>query len=91
MTETKSELEQLYNESVKIIREGQIIKGKISSLKLKEVLVDVGFKSEGIVPIAEFNREDLEVGKVLDFFVESIEDDAGAIAISREKSRVFSW
>ena len=45
MTEIKSELEQLYNESVKIIREGQIIKGKISSLKLKEVLVDVGFKS----------------------------------------------
>jgi len=92
MTEIKSELEQLYNESVKIIREGQIIKGKISSLKLKEVLVDVGFKSEGIVPIAEFNREDLEVGKVLDFFVESIEDDAGAIAISREKAvRVQGW
>jgi len=92
MSETKSELEQLYNQSIKIIREGQVVKGKVVSIKTKEVLVDVGFKSEGIVPIAEFSKEDLEVGKELEFFIDSIENDAGVIALSREKAmRIQGW
>ncbi len=86
MTETKSDLEELYNQSIKIIREGQVIKGKIVSLTQKDVLVDVGFKSEGVVSVSEFMPADLEVGKELDFFVESIEDDAGMIVLSREKA-----
>jgi small subunit ribosomal protein S1 len=81
------ELEQLYKDSIKMIQEGRIVKGKIVSLKTKEVLVDVGFKSEGIVSITEFKRDELEVGKELDFFVDSIEDDVGMIALSREKAR----
>ncbi len=86
MSETKSNLEELYNQSIKSIRDGQIIKGKIVSLTQKEVLVDVGFKSEGVVSISEFNPSDLEVGKELEFFVESIEDDHGMIVLSREKA-----
>ena len=92
MNSEKTELEQLYNQSIKIIREGQVIKGKIVSLKSKEVLVDVGFKSEGIVPIIEFAPEELQVGKELDFLVESLENDAGIIALSREKAlRMQGW
>ena len=92
MLQEKSELEQLYNESIKLIHEGQVTTGKIVSIKTKEVLVDVGFKSEGIVPITEFSQEDLEVGKELDFLVESIENDAGGIALSREKAmRIQGW
>lgn len=92
MTEEKMDLERLYSQSIKIIREGQITKGKIVSIKPKEVLIDVGFKSEGLVPIVEFTREDLEVGKELDFFVDSIENDAGIIALSREKAmRIKGW
>ena len=72
MSEEKLELKELYNQSIKIIREGEVIKGKIVSLTQKEVLVDVGFKSEGIVNISEFSSQDLEVGKELYFFVESI-------------------
>lgn len=82
-----SELEMLYNETIKLIHEGQITKGKIVSIKPKDILVDVGFKSEGIVPIAEFSKDELEVGKELDFFVDSIENDMGLIALSREKAR----
>jgi len=89
---TKSELEELYNQSIKLIKEGQVVKGKIVSIKTKEVLVDVGFKSEGIVPIAEFSREDLEVGKELEFFIDSMENDAGVIGLSREKAmRIQGW
>lgn len=92
MSEEKFDLEQLYNESIKTIKEGQIIKGKIISVRSKEVLVDVGFKSEGIVPIAEFSKIDLEVGKELDFLIESIENDAGIIALSRDKAlRIRGW
>jgi small subunit ribosomal protein S1 len=92
MVENKTELEQLYNQSIKLIREGEVVRGKIASIKSKEVLVDVGFKSEGIIPIAEFSPQDLEIGKELDFFVDSIENDAGVIALSRDKAlRIEGW
>ncbi len=92
MTEKNLELEQLYNQSIKIVKEGEIVRGKIVSVKPKEVLVDVGFKSEGIVPVAEFGRDDLEMGKEFDFFVESIENDAGIIALSRDKAvHIQGW
>lgn len=92
MNNVKSELEQLYNQSIKIIHENQVVIGKIVAIKSKEVLVDVGFKSEGVVPITEFSQQDLEVGKELEFFVDSIENDAGNIELSREKAiRIHGW
>jgi len=92
MSEEKLSLEQLYNQSIKIVREGQIVKGKIISIKPKGVLVDVGFKSEGVVVVTEFSQSDLEVGKELDFYVDSVEDDSGAISLSRDKAmRIRGW
>ncbi len=92
MSEENFDLKELYNQSIKIVREGEVIKGKIVSMTQKDVLVDVGFKSEGIVAIAEFSRPDLEVGKELDFFVESVEDDKGMIILSRDKVvRIKGW
>ena len=92
MLQAKSELEELYNQSIKVIKEGQVITGKIVAIKTKEVLVDVGFKSEGIVAITEFSKADLEVGKEVELFIETIENDAGNIILSREKAiRVQGW
>ena len=92
MNQAHSELEELYKQSIKIIREGSIITGKIVSIKPKDVLVDVGFKSEGVVPIEEFKKDELEVGKELEFFVESIENDAGVLVLSRERAmRIQGW
>jgi len=92
MVEENVSMEQLYNQSIKLIREGDVIKGRIVSIKPKEVLVDVSFKSEGVVSSAEFSKDDLQVGKEIDFFVESIENDAGMIILSREKAlRVKGW
>jgi len=85
-------LEELYNRSIKRIREGQIIKGRIVSFTQKGVLVDVGFKSEGVVDIAQFRPAELEADMELDFLVESIEDDAGMIVLSREKAaQMHGW
>jgi small subunit ribosomal protein S1 len=92
MVEQKSELEELYIQSIKMVKEGEVVKGKIVSIKTKEVLVDVGFKSEGVVPITEFSKAEMEVGKELDFYVESIEDDSGAIALSHYRAvRIQGW
>jgi len=92
MSQVKSELEELYNQSIKVIKEGQVVTGKIVCIKTKEVLVDVGFKSEGVVAITEFSKQDLEVGREVELFIETIENDAGNIILSREKAiRVQGW
>jgi small subunit ribosomal protein S1 len=93
MEEVKAgSLEELYNQSIKIIREGQIAKGKIVAITPKDVLVDVGFKSEGLVSIVQFSPSDLEVGRELDFYVDNVEDDAGMIQLSRDKAvRIHGW
>ena len=55
---------ELYASTVKTVREGDIVKGRIVALTNKEAVVDIGFKSEGFVPIEEFrNKEDLEFNK----------------------------
>ena len=90
--ERNATLEELYNQSVKKLNNGQIIKGKIVLIKEKEVLVDVGFKSEGVVPLMEFASDELEVNKELDFYIESIENDAGMIVLSRtEAKQMQGW
>jgi len=92
MPEDKSVLEELYKQSIKIVKDGEIIRGKVISILQKGALVDVGFKSEGLVSLIEFNSDELVVGKELDFFVESIEDDAGMIVLSRQKAmRIKGW
>ena len=70
---TREELEQMYNSSIKVLKEGQVVTGKVVGIKSKEVLVDVGFKSEGIVPITEFSSGDLEIGKEMEFLLETME------------------
>lgn len=80
-------LEELYNQSIKKLRDGEIIKGRIISVKQNEVLVDVGFKSEGVVPASEFNPAELEVGNELEFLIESIEDEGGMISLSRTRAQ----
>ncbi|MFH1338455.1 MAG: 30S ribosomal protein S1 [Candidatus Omnitrophota bacterium] len=88
MTEQNTfSLEELYNQSIRKLSDGQIIKGKIVVIKEKEVLVDVGFKSEGVVAFTEFSAGELELGKELDFYIDSIENDAGMISLSHTRAK----
>jgi len=94
MKETEKDLsfEELYNQSIKSIREGDIVRGKIIMINNKEVVVDIGYKSEGFIPLEEFAKEDLEIGKEIDVLVESVEDDTGRVVLSKEKAqRVQGW
>lgn len=89
---TANNMKEMYEQSIKLIHSGEVVKGKIIAFNQKEALVDVGFKSEGMVNVSEFNPQDLEIGKELDFMVDSIEDDSGIIVLSREKAiRVQGW
>ena len=59
-------------------REGSIVKGRILEVRPREVLVDVGYKSEGVIPLAEFDDvESLEVGDEVDVLLERLENDEG--------------
>jgi small subunit ribosomal protein S1 len=67
------ELVAMYNESMKNLEEGEILKGRIIRVDEKEVLVDIGFKSEGVIPIEEFSDLDsIKVGDDIDVFLEKI-------------------
>jgi small subunit ribosomal protein S1 len=68
-------------------REGSIVKGRILEVRPREVLVDIGYKSEGVIPLAEFEDvENLEVGDEVDVLLERLENDEGMVVLSKEKA-----
>jgi small subunit ribosomal protein S1 len=76
--------------------EGEVIRGKVIAITGSGVIVDVGFKSEGIIPIAQFTDEQghvsIKVGDAVDVFLEQTEDSEGYVVLSREKAeRMKIW
>jgi small subunit ribosomal protein S1 len=76
--------------------EGEVVKGKIIAFSGSGVVVDVGFKSEGIIPLEQFlddrGRHSIKVGDVVDVFLEQTEDSSGYVVLSREKAeRMKIW
>lgn len=81
------ELLKLYENSLAEIREGEIIKGKVLKVGREDVIVDVGFKSEGIIPLGEFgDHPQVKVGDEIDVFLESIEDQDGQVVLSKARA-----
>jgi small subunit ribosomal protein S1 len=87
---SKEELDQMlkmYEPSFGTIKEGEIVKGKILTISNNEVAVDIGFKSEGFVPLNEFSStEGLKIGDEIEVFLESIEDKDGHLVLSRKRA-----
>lgn len=76
-----------YDKSLEGIEEGQVVSGKILRITEKEVIVDVNFKSEGIIPISEFkNVHDFKPGDEIDVFLEQVEDSEGQIILSKSRA-----
>ena len=81
------QLEQLYAGTMGKINAGEIVKGRIVHIGDTNVAVDIGFKSEGTVPVSEFsNIKDLKVGDEIEVFLESIEDKDGQLVLSRKRA-----
>jgi small subunit ribosomal protein S1 len=89
-------IEELYKNSLKKIKEGDIIKGKIIHMDKNSVMVDIGYKSEGVISIQEFFDEDgnvgYKVGDEIDVLVEKRESGDGSIILSKEKAdKLSAW
>jgi len=90
------EMQEIYERSVRDIVEGDIVKGTIIEVKDGAVLIDIGYKSEGLIPLKEFRTPSGEVtvkaGDVVDVFLEQKEDSEGIIVLSREKAeKIKIW
>ncbi len=91
--EEVNELEKLLEESHKEYEEGAIVKGKIIKIDPKEVLVDVGFKSEGVIPASDFRDiKKFKEGDEIDVYIDSLEDQNGMIVLSKSKAdKILNW
>src|SRR6476661_5769754 len=89
-TQEFAELLEFYDTSFRNIAEGEVVKGTVVKVTPTEVIVDVGFKSEGIIPIEEFIDETGQVsaqpGDSVDVLLERTEDREGYVVLSREKA-----
>ena len=87
------EIDKYYVDSVKNFTADTIIKGKILDVVGDDVLVDIGYKSEGVFPKNDFVRaEEMEPGKEIEVFLESVEDESGVIALSKQKAdKIRGW
>ena len=93
MTPATDEMSQLYDESLKLLQEGQIVKGRIIGVSATDVMVDVGYKSEGTIALEEFDdRSGLKVGAEIEVLLEAVENDDGMVVLSKRKAeRVKGW
>ena len=81
------ELSKLYENTMSTISQGQIIKGRIVHIGDQYVAVDIGFKSEGAVPISEFpNIKEMKIGEEVEVFLESVENKDGQLILSRKRA-----
>ena len=91
--ERKEELDKAYDETLNKVADHQVVDGKVISVDKKEVVVNIGYKSDGIIPASEFRyNPDLKIGDVVEVYVESAEDKKGQLILSHKKARMSkSW
>ena len=89
----KEELEKAYEETLNKIQEHQVVEGTVIAVDKKEVVVNIGYKSDGIIPASEFRyNPDLKPGDKVEVYVESQEDKKGQLVLSHKKARLEkSW
>lgn len=81
------EMQELIAKSFRDFKEGSIVKGRILEIRSREVLVDIGYKSEGVIPLSEFDdMEDLQVGDEVEVLLARLENDEGMVVLSKEKA-----
>ena len=90
---SKEELTKAYDDTLNKVSEHQVVDGKVISVDKKEVIVNIGYKSDGIIPSSEFRyNPDLKVGDIVEVYVENAEDKKGQLILSHKKARLSkSW
>ena len=84
---------RLFEQSLNMVKPGEVVQGEIVQIANGFVTVDIGYKSEGSIPIAEFRDREgevhAEVGQTVDVFFESSEGETGSVSLSRTKAEQF--
>ena len=90
---SKEELDKAYDETLNKVADHQVVEGTVISIDKKEVVVNIGYKSDGIIPASEFRyNPDLKIGDKVEVYVESAEDKKGQLILSHKKARLSqSW
>ena len=90
---SKEELDKAYDETLNKVSEHQVVDGTVISVDKKEVVVNIGYKSDGIIPASEFRyNPELKAGDVVEVYVENAEDKKGQLVLSHKKARMSkSW
>ena len=89
----RNELENLYNNTLNTVQEKEVVEGTVISMNKREVVVDIGYKSDGVVSLNEFRyNPELRIGDKVDVYIESLEDKKGQMNLSHKKARAMrSW
>ena len=90
---SREELTKTYDESLNTVKDKDVIEGTIIALNKREAVVNIGYKSDGIIPISEFRyNPDIKVGDTVEVFIENQEDKKGQLILSHRKARASrSW
>ena len=90
---TREELMKTYDESLNTVKDKEVIEGTVIALNKREAVVNIGYKSDGIIPMSEFRyNPDLKVGDTVEVFIENQEDKKGQLILSHKKARAArSW
>ena len=90
---SKEELQKAYDETLNKVNEHQVVEGKVISVDKKEVVVNIGYKSDGVIPASEFRyNPDLKPGDLVEVYVDNLEDKKGQLFLSHKKARLSkSW
>ena len=91
--EERNKLEDLYTNTLSSITEHEVIDGVVVAFSNREVVVNIGYKSDGVIPVNEFRyNPDLKIGDKVDIYVENQEDSNGQMILSHKKARLLkSW
>ena len=90
---SREELTKTYDESLNTVKDKDVIEGTIIALNKREAVVNIGYKSDGIIPVNEFRyNPEIKVGDVVEVFIENQEDKKGQLILSHKKARASrSW
>ncbi len=92
-SKNRQELTNTYDESLKTAKENEVVTGTVKSISKREVRVDIGMKSDAIIPVSEFRyNPDLQVGDEVEVYIETLEDKNGQLRLSHKKAcQTRSW
>ena len=89
----KESQEKAYDNTLSKLTEHEVVEGKIIALDKRQAIVDIGYKSDGIIPISDFRyNPDIKVGDTVEVYIESLEDKKGQLVLSHKKARALkAW